>query len=1014
MKKTSFLLFLLAATLSLATVQAQETGYTNLARFTAVTSSGSENYINTPHLATDGCINTFWLSQNHQWKGWGIPEWICVDLGQVREIDKIVVKWDSPFAKHYRLEVSDEDTNQPSTWVSVAETIEGKGGTEVWTFAKHRARHVRLWLSLRYTVWPFAISEIEVYGQGELPLPKSKALPLALRSNQGWNLPQNWRLKPGFGHLPEGATVSQAEFDDAAWLAATVPGTVLQTYIDNKAVPDPMFGNNMLEISELFSTTAFMYRNLFFLPPDLKGKKIWLNFNGIFYAADLFVNGRFVSSLKRCFLRQQVDVTDFVTPGAANCVAVKIHPPANPGTVIPKFYQFSGIYGGRIARDMPAFIITGGWDGNPTVPGRNAGMWDEVYLSATAQVLVKDPLIEADLPLPDTTKASLSIRTWLHNTADVPQKGILRIAFDRIIIEKPVEIPANQEIECKILPSEYPQLNIENPKLWWPNGLGEQNLYHAVFEFITSEKQVSDRIEINFGIRELAFEYHDGKKLQIKANGCPVMCRGGNWESNALHVPADSQRYNCQLLFHKQMNFTMLRNWVGQTGHEYLYDYADKYGILIWDDFWLANTNNGPEPKDTELFMANVADKIKKIRHHPSVAIYCARNESHPFPPFDQAIEHYVDSLDNSRFFIQSTHEYPVNSNSGPWHLPDNTTQLFREAGGFQTERGLPSVPTLESMKAMIPAKHLWPINDMWGFHDYSVGACDVRTYEAKMRSAYGWPENIEEFCRKAQLINYDYHRALFEAWGSKAGTDNSGGVLLWMSNSVWPSTVWQTYDYFLEAGGSYFGSKKGCEPIHIQWDMAKDKTFVVNVTNKHFTDLMAETWIYSMQGKQLAYYSRQTEAKPFSSNFVHFISFDQPAISPVHFVKMRLSKDGKTLSDNFYWRGTQNENFSDLISMPLTSVICKAQIKTSGSKTVISLDIQNPGDKIAFFIRLKPVKAHSGERILPVVINENYFSLVPGENRKTDIQFDTKLLTGEKPAIVIEGWNLKPQTLSF
>jgi hypothetical protein len=978
--------------------------YQNLALNRKAWHSGSSDHLHTAHMATDGNDSlTRWESERTSWSQ---PNWIFVDLGKVQEIDKAIIKWDEAHGTSYRIQVSTERSD-PENWEDVYATLDGDGGKDVVNFGPVKARFVRLYIEQKNTFLGASVWEFEVYGKGE-------RVQMAPRENStmteegNYYLDGGWKLQNNNFIKVEGETLASDAYEAENWLNAIVPGTVLKTYTANDAVPDITYGNNQLHISEYLTRSKFWYRKEFTLPEELKSKdKVWLNFNGVNCLADVYFNGQFVKQIERCFLRHRLEVGDIINRAGTNTLAVLVYPMANPGDVTVQDLESVDPNGGKLGMDNPTFHFSVGWDWVPTVPGRNIGIWNDVYLRSSGDVTIKDPWVQSDLPLPDTSRANLTIETELINHSRGSVTGTLRGTIGSLQVEKEVRLQGNEKRTLQFKPSEYNQLQIENPRLWWPNGYGQPHLYELDLEFLTNGQEISDRKTTQFGIRELSYRAPDGNNLQILVNGEEVMLRGGNWGSNDIHVSADKESYKTKVKLHAAMNFNVIRNWVGQTGHEEFYDYCDQYGILVWDDFWLANQADGPNPKDTSLFFRNAKDKIKQLRNHPSIAVWCGRNETLTQAYMDTVLSRMCSEYDGTRLYINNSRAYPANTSSGPWALQNSPNWYFNEKEGFLTELGMPCVPPIESMRKMMPEEDLWPISDMWGMHDFGGGNGHPETYRKAVNDRYGKAQGIEDFCMKAQLVNYKNYRALFESWGVKTGEGNAGGMIIWMSQSVWPSLMWQTYDYFYEPTAAYFGSMRGCEPLHIQWDASNRKVFAVNVTRKPIENLRAETRIYNLDGEMVSRHTSEVDVSAYSNEFCHYIKDKgHEDLSEVHFVKMELSKGNRVISENLYWRSKKGQDYTALKDLQEVSINGNADMQSESAKIRLTVNLENPTGQIAFFNRLKVVKDQSGENVLPIYYGDNYFTLLPHEEKSVEITFDKKDLEGEDPRLMVEGWN--------
>ena len=922
----------------------------------------------------------------------GNNQWIYIDLGTICKLYKVKLYWGEGYAKSYNIEVSDD----ASKWQNVYSTDSGDGGTDELDI-NASGRYIRLNTTALGATDTYSLIEFEVYGTGGKtiipdPLPKQSA------DGTQYLTGGNWKLQRAESVDASGAEISQAAFDDKDWIVATVPGTVLTSYLNIGAIPDPNYGDQQLQISDAFFTANFWYRDSFTVPSNYEGKKIFLNFDGINWKADVYVNGNNVGRIEGAFIRGKFDITSYVTPGQPAYVAVYIHKNDTPGAVSLQTLANAGSNGGALGADNPTIHASVGWDWLPTIRGRNTGIQDNVYLSAKKEVSVLDPFVVTKL---ENASAKLTFNIDLKNNTPNNVTGVLKAIINpgNIVFTENVSLSGAEQKTVTH------NLSVNNLKLWWPNGYGDQNLYDLNLSFEVNGV-VSDIKNTSFGVREITTT-DIGGILTVYVNGKRIYLRGGNWGLSEAQLRLDKEGYDNRVRLHKEENFTMIRNWVGQTGSDYFYQACDKYGILVWDDFWLANPGDGPNPNNEAMFMENAIDKIKRVRNHPSVALYCGRNEGNPPAALNTALENAVSTLDGTRIYIPHSAANLV-SGFGPYSV-QNPKWYFQNRTGreIHSEIGMPNMPSVESMHAMMPADKLWPINEIWGIHDYCNSAQGAGAFTAAI-NRYGTTNSIDDFCLQAQMVNMENHKAMFESFAAC----KSNGVLMWMSQSAWPSTVWQTYDYYLEQTAGYYGCKKASEPLHILWDSYSDVVKVANNTGNLFENLQAEVSIYNMDGtlqdtKSATIASLEDEVKNCFT-----ITYPE-SVSPVHFIKLKLTKGGEVLSDNFYWRAKNYQDYVLLRSM--NKVVLDGTLKdsVSGTKHFITTKISNPTSDVALMIRLKVLKNESNERILPVFYSDNYFSLLPGESKWVTLEFKADDLDGEQAKLMVEGWNIIPMEIA-
>jgi hypothetical protein len=572
----------------------------------------------------------------------------------------------------------------------------------------------------------------------------------------------------------------------------------------------------------------------------------------------------------------------------------------------------------------------------------------------------------------------------------------------------PVTIEAGSKKTVKLDPSTTSALRLANPKLWWPAGYGDPNLYPVQLNFVAAGGQVSDSKSFQAGVRQFTFS-EEGNSLRMWINGRRFVPRGGNWGFPESNLRYRAREYDVAVRYHKEMNFTMIRNWVGQTGDEAFYDACDKWGIVVWQDFWLANPADGPNPDDNDLFLRNARDYVLKIRNHASIGLYVGRNEGVPPKPIDDGLRQLTAELHPGLHYIPSsaddnqkgTGTYVVTGH-GPYQAQSVKAYfLDRATPKMHSEMGMPNVPTTESVKLMMPASALWPQNLIWGLHDYTLaGAQGGASFNRIIDNSYGGAKDAAEWLTLAQFVNYDGHRAMFEAQSK-----NRMGLLIWMSHPAWPCFVWQTYDYYFEPTAAYFGMKKASEPLHIQWNAATDNIEVVNYSGGDAKGLTASVQLLNMDGA-LKWEKTATVDSPEDSVQTP-IKMEYPqGLSPTHFIRLKLTRGGRAISENFYLHGVQEDNFKAIRDLPKVKLEAATKVERQGAKWMLTTELRNPSAQPALMVRLKAVREKSGDRILPAIYSDNYVALMPGERRTIGTELAQADTRGERPRIVVEGFN--------
>jgi hypothetical protein len=930
--------------------------------------------------------------------------------------------------------------------------------------------------------WP-----VQIKGQDGLrvpqepaSLPKSLAEPqrpvarpaanvpvLAPRGTKEWALSGGWRLLEAPKVEDSGANISQPGYSTQRWMDATVPGTVLTTMVDRGVYPDPDYGLNNFAIPETLNRQAYWYRTEFMPPASLTGQRFIITFQGINYAASVWLNGKALGQIKGAFVRGEFDVSALLIPGKPNALAVRVQPPPHPG--IPHEQSITagpGPNGGAMCLDGPTFICTEGWDWIPGVRDRATGIWQEVILKATGSVKLGDIQVVTRLFLPDTSRAAVTVNVPLKNDSGRPVAGIIEAAFEGVRIRRPVLIEPGQT-EVKLSAADFPQLNINKPRLWWPNGYGSPELYHLQVKFTTPTGD-SDSKALRFGIREFSYELtlldhagdlrrvefnptiasaagkqvvnvsHEGMieavegwvvsfmpggeesaairelsdrraspHLALRVNGVRIAIKGGNWGLDDSRKRVSRERMEPYFRLHADAHLNMIRNWCGQNTEEVFYDLADEYGLLVWNDFWLSTQDFNLEPDDPQLFLANAREVIQRFRNHPSIAIWCGRNEGVPPPVLNEGLDALVRTLDGTRYYIPNSRKVNL-QDSGPWHYGDPESFFTRRGLGFSTEIGLPSPPSIDSMRTMLPESDLWPPNDAWSYHDWhSKGGAEVVPFVTAMEETFGAPTGLEDFERKAQLMNYVSHRAMFEGFNSHLWNPNTGR-LIWMTHPAWPSMVWQMYSSDYATYGAFYGIKKACEPLHVQLNLPGLHAAVINNTTSAAQNLRLSARVLSESGAEI--FNREERlsvpAGAAAEGFRMELS-GQTAESMV-FIKLVLRDEaGRVLSENFYWHATQKAGYRKLNDMSAVNVDCSAKKRAVAGMSLIEIDLTNRSSTIALATELTIRKQSTNARLLPAYASDNFVSLLPGEKRR--ISVEVPQTAGNGPMQVsFSGWNVR------
>ena len=679
------------------------------------------------------------------------------------------------------------------------------------------------------------------------------------------------------------------------------------------------------------------------------------------------------------------------------------------------------------------------------------GIWLPVYLRTSGGVTITDPKIVTSLPkLPDTTIASISLNLKLKNHFKTEETGKLTVSISPenfkgklIQFSKNVSITKDSPVVIDLNGDNTKELNISNPMLWWPNGYGKPNLYRIRFQYANSSG-ISDDTSFIFGIRTVsskATEVKGSYRRDFYVNEKRVHLTGGAWVPDMM-LNRDSVRYDYELHLCRNSNINLVRIWGGGvTPCDEFFEAADRYGLLVWSDFWITGDTQGefkgsPDwPLEANVFNKNVISTILRIRNHPSLLVWTSGNEGHARKELYDVMRESIITLDGTRPFIPSSSGFaklpagwngawPDNLPSGvysggPYSWQDPKVYFSKAmAGGdwvFKDETGLPSQPPFNIMSKIIPdlvwdKKLPFPLNDAWGYHDAATGGGRYDLYYKEMVKRYGEPTDMEDFCNKMQLMNAIGYQGIFEAAGSKL--NDIGGVMLWKINAAFPSVVWQVYDWFLMPNAGYYSMQNACEPVHIQLNPIDLKVSAINRSYKKSIGLTATVDIFGIDSKSIFHEEKNVDLAETDVKEINSLAAVLSTAIGVNFVVLNLkNSSGKIISHNVYW--LSKGDYKSLNDMPATSVTAKVLSTNKGkSETSWTIQVENKTDKMAFFIR--PQLISGEDEVLPSYWTANYISLAPSETAAITVSCPNTRLNSKETSIRISGWNVTIENLKI
>jgi len=886
------------------------------------------------------------------------------------------------------------------------------------------------------------------YGQ---EVKTERAYNAVLSSHDGHEGQFTWKMKKADDLKVKTEDVSTSKVSTDNWMPAIVPGTVLNSLVYNGVYPEPYYGlNNKLEsnlIPDLYHAGrdfyTYWFRTEFETPSrNYKGKKTWLQVDGINYRAEVWLNGNMVGNIAGMFYQDHINITDYIHLEKSNVLAVKVYPVDVPGTVKPKGRKAIGALNdefqnggnGEIGKNVTQ-LMTVGWDFTflDGIRDRNTGIWKDISVYTTGNVTLRHPFVKSELSKPgyDRSRQTISVEVINPNanwtTHELTIEGT--IEEEEITFKKQVRLIRGQQKEILFTPEEFPQLVINNPRLWWPINKGNQELYHLILKVKDKSGNVLDSLSTRFGIREITSNTDTPDQSRtFYVNGKPVFIKGTNWLPENMLRNSNERTY-AELRYTAQSGINLIRFWGGGiTESDYFFQLCDELGIMVWTEFWM--TGDTKHPSDENVYYGNVASTVKRIRNHPSLAYYVSSNESTEMSETERLIE----QLDGTRGYQMQSECCGVHDGS-PYkqvnimrHYENTASERGSRIDGFNPEYGAPSLPTVECLREMMDEKDLWPINkDVWDYSDGN-GFHLMTSLYTDMVNEYGESDNIDDFAKKGQLVGAFNYKSIWEVWNYNKlnyGDRYTSGFLFWYHNPPIRQVCARMWDWSLEPTAALYAAQNACEPLHPQFDYLKNTVSVVNDYYRTFTNYKVMAEVYDLNSKKVL--SKEAIVNlPEDGVCEDVFMIDFPSgISNVHFIKLRLLDDKeKEVGSNFYWRsnskyegkntltGPTTAGFQDLSKMEEVQLKVNYTTREENNRYFVEIDVINRSGGIAFFTQLQFLDDNN-KPIRPSFYSDNFFSLLPSEKKTVTIETSKDKLP-EKKKLVVKGWNTRKHVYSL
>jgi beta-mannosidase len=703
---------------------------------------------------------------------------------------------------------------------------------------------------------------------------------------------------------------------------AQVPGEVHLDLLRAGRIEEPLYGVNAPKYRWL-EEKEWWYRKEFQVEKDLLDEHAELVFLGVDTYCDVYLNGEKVSSHANMFVPLVIDVTGKLREN--NLLVVRVDSGVNwvkdkPVQRYPKaesFFDFQRVW-------LRKAQFTFGWDFAPRLV--NAGIWRDVAIRFYEKAALRNVFIQSELSR-DHSKALIRISGQIESFSrefDKEFQGRLRVTLAdkegliRGVAEESLYVyPGVNNFQCT--------LGVENPRLWWPNGVGEPHLYTVFVSLFDERGREIDRFKKRWGIRKVEIQQKplsgdEGYSFIITVNDKEIFCKGADWVVPDCVIPRVSREKYRRLIDEAILaNFNMLRVWGGGIYEDpFFYEYCAERGLMIWQDFMFACAYYPDDPEFLKEVEREIREVVRRLRNETSIVLWCGNNELQwlhvakggpeqglafiDYPIYHEIIPSILRELDPSRPYWPSTPYGGADPNSEErgdkhaWYItigaenPEervNYKNYAQDRSKFVSEFGVFIPPNLRTIKEFIPPDELFVGSSSWNFHRNPFDRQNVETMIRVFIRRDPETLSLEEYVRYAQILQAEALKFAIEHWRHRKF--NTAGVLFWMFTDCWGTTGSQgIVDYYLRKNASFYHVREAYEPVHVSFheEGMFASIYVVNDTFCDFSGVL-EYGMSSFAGEEA---------------FRSVLSVCVPANVSKKIIEIKLPEDQETKRRSFCW----------------------------------------------------------------------------------------------------------------
>lgn len=810
----------------------------------------------------------------------------------------------------------------------------------------------------------------------------------------------------------------------AQWRAATVPGLVHTDLLEHKLIPDPFYRDNEAKV-QWVSDLEWEYRKAISADQNLlKHKHIDLVFEGLNTVADVSLNGKLVLHADNMFREWRVDIRSYLKQGN-NTLAIVFHNVKPELARRDKAHseEREGADTSAVAKIFDAgnksylrkAAYEGGWDWGPNMI--TCGIWRPLYLQCWEDERITDLGIQQRDISTQAAHINVDVRVLSTVTADAS----LKVEYAQGGQTKSFSYPVT--LHTGINEISYP-IDIANPKLWYPNGYGKQDMYHFKATLLTGG-HAADVVSTRSGLRSVRLNRDRdslGRKFEFIVNGIPVFAKGANiipFDHFPTRMTAKRYRRFLQTAADAHMN--MMRLWGGGYYEtQEFYDMCDELGIMVWQDFMFANAT--PPLFLKEDIAKEIDYQVRRLRNHASIAVWCGNNEisiflENPEPEFipdafkamfaklaaTRTAKTYTNYLEIFGYFVPGivnriTPEIPYTSSSptsdferqspnfisgdrhnyNVWWNNKSIEEQANYKDRFVSETGIQGFPDMATIDAFTEPGDRSAASSIMNAHQKNAMVSGNIVIGKIIKTEYKDPADFPTFDYLAQLVQGESLKIYSESMRRRRPF--SMGFMYWQLNDSWPVISWATMDYFGRPKAGMYMAKHFFAPVLVSPYEEDGKINIYIVSDKTANeDAKLEVKLMDFSGKVL--WSKKVDHKIKALSSEVALSIPKDDLRATNYDQEKSFISAKLISSSGAVLSSNNLYFKRPKDLKYTKATIQTDLSKQGDRYLLKLSSSALAPRLEITF---------GDQ--EVALSDNYIDVLPNESVSISIKSQATL----------------------